>query len=145
MTRPRRQVQLITAFSLLLLTAAMSMTPVHALDIGYACQADANAVFHVATEAAQDMPHWRSIRVVDRERIVRAVVRSWRNIAVPIWIQVRVPTPGESDAQSELHVMWEQSMEPLNYPDLISFMETFGERQQTEGLDCTSIGTDVGL
>ena len=125
--------------------AGLSMSPAHALDVGYACQADANTVFEVATSAAQDMPWWRSVRVVDRERTIRAVVRGWRNIAVPIWIQVSAPTPGESDAQSELHVMWEQSMEPLNYPDLISFMETFGERQQTEGLDCTGMGTDVGL
>ena len=145
MAGPDQALRLRRVVPLLLVTLALSPTPARALDLGYACRADADAVFGVASEAAQVMPHWRSIRVVDRDRTVKAVVRGWRNIAVPVWIQVRASRPGESDAQSELHVLWEQSMEPLNDPDLTPFFERFDERQRAQGLDCVGIGTDVGL
>lgn len=131
--------------SLLLAFAAMSPTPARALDLGYACRADADRVFVLVRETVRDMTRWRAIRIMARERTVRAVVRGWRNIAVPVWIRVREAHPGSPDARSELHVMWEQSMEPLNHPDLIPFFEGFDERQGAHGLDCVGIGTDIGL
>lgn len=118
---------------------ALAPSSAEAQEVAYACGADADAVFGVTREAAEAMPDWRSLRVVDRDRTVRAVVRGRRNIAVPVWLQVR-----ESEARSELHVMWEQSMEPLNYPDLIPFLDVFDERQEARGLACVPIGTDIG-
>lgn len=145
MTRPRKGAHLSLFFPLVLLTAALNPAPAQALDLGYACRADADRVFVLVHETVRDMTRWRAVRVDARERTIKAVLRGWRNIALPVWIQVREAQPDVSGAQSELHVMWEQAMEPLNYPDLISFTERFEERQRTLGLDCADLGTDIGL
>ena len=139
-------------FALRLLTALLLLTAyvgiptgsASALDVSYRCKAEAGNVFVVAKETVWEMSAWRSIRIVDHERTIKAVVRNWRNFAVPVWIQVRASLSGASDEGTEVHLLWEQGMEPLNYPDVIPFLEAFGERQKTLGLECIGTGTDIG-
>ena len=116
-----------------------------ALDLGLRCRADPDAVFQAATLAAQSIPDWRAIRVIPQHRTIKAVVRNWRNFSVPVWIEVRGGVDAGTQANTELHLMWEQSMEPLNYPDVVLFMDAFREQQEALGLDCMGIGTDIGL
>lgn len=42
-------------------------------------------------------------------------------------------------------MLWEQTMDPVNYPDVTLFMDTFWEQQKALGLNCVDAGTDVGL
>lgn len=52
-------------------------------------------------------------------------------------------TPAQN-AGSELRLSFEQSMRPLNYPDLRAFMEDFERKQKDRSLHCVSRGTDIG-
>lgn len=126
-------------------TASVFLASALAMDIGLRCQAPPDAVFDAATETVREMLDWRSVRVVDQQRTIKAVVRNRRSFGLPIWIQIR-PRMHASGAQgSELHILWEQRMDPLSYPDVILFMDAFGERQKSLGLDCRATWTDIGL
>jgi hypothetical protein len=57
MTRARGGVKLRMVLLLMPLTAELGMISAHALVLGYACQADADTVFGVASKTAQDMPY----------------------------------------------------------------------------------------
>jgi hypothetical protein len=116
-----------------------------AMNLGVRCQADPDSVFQAVRESAQAMPHWRSIRVVEGQRAVKAMVLNWRNYAVPVVIQVQSNLQDDSKDIVEVHVLWEQTMDPVNYPDLTLFMETFWETQELLKLNCVDHGTDVGL
>ena len=129
--------------SVLALVLASSQSA-SALDLGLRCRADPDAVFQAATLAAQSMPNWRAIRVIPQHRTIKVVVRSWRNFSVPVWIQVRRGTETGTQSNTKLHLMWEQSMEPLNYPDVMLFMDAFREQQEALGLECVGMGTDIG-
>lgn len=124
---------------------ALGPNPALGLDVSYECHAAPDSVFHGASVAVNEMTDWRSIRMMDRERTIKAVVRNWRNFGVPIWIQVRPSNLENPTDQSELHLLWEQAMEPLNYPDLYPFLTTFERQQQTLGLNCVWTGTNIGL
>ena len=128
----------------LLLIIAFGGFSVFALDLGYSCQAHPSAVFDTISQTTKEMKDWRSIRRVSDEYTIKAVVRNWRNLAVPIWVTVRLSPTGEHESNSEMHILWEQSMEPLNYPDMYTFLNIFQLRQQDADLHCVWIGSDVG-
>ena len=114
-----------------------------AMNLGVRCQADPDFVFLAVKIAAQAMPQWRSVRIIEDKRVVKAVVLNQRNFGVPILIQVQ--PQDEPHGSVEVHVYWEQTMDPVNYPDLLVFMDAFWEQQKASGLNCIDAGTDVGL
>ena len=116
-----------------------------AMNLGVRCHADPNSVFQAVWESAQAMPQWRSVRILEQHRTVKAMVRNWRNYAVPVVIQVQTKPQKDSKDIVEVHVLWEQTMDPVNYPDMIPFMETFWEHQKLLSLNCADNGTDIGL
>jgi hypothetical protein len=73
------------------------------------------------------------------------IVLNWRNYPVPVFIQIRNTPQGESKDIVEVHMLWELTMDPVNYPDVTLFMDTFWEQQKALGLNCVDGGTDVGL
>ena len=91
------------------------------------------------------MPQWRSVRIVEDQRTVKAMVKNLRNYAVPVVIQVQVKSQKDANDIVEVHVLWEQTMDPVNYPDMFPFIDTFWEQQKALGLNCVDAGTDVGL
>lgn len=126
-------------------TASVFPASALAMDIGLRCQAPPDAVFDAATKTVREMRDWRSVRIVSQQRTIKGVVRNWRSFVVPLWIQIR-PRRLASGAQgSELHILWEQRMAPLSYPEVFVFMEAFGAWQKSRGLDCRATGTDIGL
>jgi hypothetical protein len=128
----------------LILVVPLAKSPALALDVGYRCEATPAAVFRLATQTAQAMPAWRSVRILHTQWTIKAVVRNWRNLGVPMWIQVHPAAESTSNGQSELHLLWEQSMEPLNAPDLNTFVAVFGREQRALGLGCSWTGTEIG-
>jgi hypothetical protein len=116
-----------------------------AMNLGVRCHADPDSVFQAVRESAQAMPQWRSVRIVEGHRAVKAIVLNWRNYGVPVLIQVQ--TKGQEDSRDivEVHMLWEQTMDPVNYPDVLLFMDTFWEQQKALELNCIDAGTDVGL
>ena len=127
------------------ITASLFSAATFAMDLGLRCQAPPDAVFRAATETVREMVGWRSIHVVEEQRTIKAVVRTWRSFGVPIWIQIRPHLHVGGTDGSELHILWEQRMDPLSYPDVIVFMDAFGERQKTLNLDCRASSADIGL
>jgi len=67
------------------------------------------------------------------------------NYAVPVVIQVQTKSQEDSKNIVEVHMLWEQTMDPVNYPDVTPVMDTFWEQQKARGLNCVDCGTDVGL
>ena len=121
------------------------VNPAFSLDLGYHCQAPPDIVFGAVRKAAQETPGWRSVQIIDEHLTIKSVVRNWRNFGVPIWIKVRGSKSKETiQAHSELHIVWEQAMEPLNYPDLVPFLATFQKNQERLKLNCVGAGTDIG-
>ena len=116
-----------------------------AMDLIARCQADPDSVFHAVRESAQAMPQWRSFRVVEDQRAVKAMVKNLRNYPVPVVIQVQTLSQESAKDIVEVHVRWEQTMDPVNYPDMFDFIDTFWEQQKVLGLNCVDGGTDVGL
>jgi hypothetical protein len=110
-----------------------------ALDYVYHCDADSVAVFQAAADAARKMKNWRSVRIVQRELTIKAILPNVRTFPTPIWIQVHPQNAG-----SELRLSFEQSMRPLAEPDLRAFMEDFERKQKDRSLHCVSRGTDIG-
>lgn len=125
--------------------ATVFSSPSVALDLGVRCQANPDSVFQVVREAALAMPQWRSIRVVEGQRAVKAIVLNLKNYGVPVVIQVQSNSEDGTNRTSEVHMFWEQTMDPVNYPDVLLFMDSFWERQKALGLNCINTGTDVGL
>lgn len=115
------------------------------MNLGVQCPADPETVFQAVKETAQAMPQWRSIRIVEGQRAVKAMVLNWRNYAVPVVIQVQAKSQEDAKDVVEIHVEWEQTMDPINYPDVTLFKDTFWEQQKAFGLNCVDAGTDVGL
>ncbi len=115
------------------------------MNLGVRCQADPDMVFQAVRESAQAMPQWKSIRVVEDQRAVKAMVKNLRNYSVPVVIQVQTKSQEDAKDIVEVHVLWEQTMDPVNYPDVTLFMDTFWEEQKALELNCVDDGTDVGL
>ena len=130
---------------LTLLIGAIFSGEALAMDLIAQCQADPDKVFHAVRESAQAMPQWRSFRVVKDQRAVKAMVKNLRNYPVPVVIQVQTKSLKDSQEIAEVHVRWEQTMDPVNYPDMFDFIDTFWEQQKVLGLNCVDGGTDVGL
>jgi hypothetical protein len=116
-----------------------------AMNLGVRCHADPDSVFQAVRESAQAMTQWRSVRVVEGQRAVKAMVLNRRNYGVPVVIQVQTKSQEDSKDVVEVHVFWEQTMDPVNYPDMILFMDTFWEKQKALSLKCVDGGTDIGL
>ena len=116
-----------------------------AMDLIARCQADPDKVFHAVRESAAAMPQWRSFRVVEDQRAVKAMVKNLRNYPVPVVIQVQTMSQEGAEDIAEVHVRWEQTMDPVNYPDMFDFIDLFWEQQKVLGLNCVDAGTDVGL
>ena len=112
-------------FCLLLFMSAIWTSETRAMSIIARCQADPETVFQTVKESTQAMDQWRSVRYVDDQRAVKAMVRNWRNYAVPVVIQVQTSPREDLNNVAELHIYWEQTMDPVNYPDMFFFMDTF--------------------
>lgn len=128
-----------------LLIGAFFLGEALAMNLGVRCDADPDTVFQTVKESAQAMPKWRSVQIVEEKRAVKAMVLNWRNYAVPVIIQVKTKPQGDSKDMVEVHVLWEQTMDPVNYPDMFMFIDTFWEQQKVLGLNCVDGGTDIGL
>lgn len=115
------------------------------MNLGVRCHADPDSVFQAVRESAQAMRQWRSIRVMKDQRALKAIVLNWRNYGVPVVIQVQSTSQDEPNGSVEVHMLWEKTMDPVNYPDVLLFMDTFWERQKALELNCIDAGTDVGL
>ena len=135
---------LIFLFVISVLVSALSGEAL-AMDLIARCQADPDAVFHAVRESAAAMPQWRSFRVVEDQRAVKAMVKNLRNYPVPVVIQVQTISQDGVKDIVEVHVRWEQTMDPVNYPDMFDFIDTFWDQQKVLGLNCVDGGTDVGL
>jgi len=116
-----------------------------AMNLGVRCHAHPDSIFQAVRESVQAMSQWRSVRIIESQRAVKAIVLNWRNYAVPVVIQVQTKPQEDSKDVVEVHVLWEQTMDPVNYPDMILFTDTFWERQKALKLNCIDAGTDVGL
>ncbi len=136
---------LVSVILLSFLLGGLGATPVLALDLTYRCRADPDTVFRVVSQIAKGMTDWRSLHTTKSQRTMRAVVRNWRNFSVPVWVEVRPVAEEDPGMVTELHVLWEQGMEPLNYPDLNPFITVFVRQQDTLELGCKRTGIDVGL
>ncbi len=140
-----RPIKRFACLLVLVLPWGLGVLPAQALDLRYRCQEAQEVVFGAAREAVQEMTAWRSIRIVEPKRTIRAVVPSWRNLRVPVWIQILPVAEKESNGRTELHVRWEQGMAPLNYPDLFPFFEAFWKKHDQLGLHCIRAETGIGL
>lgn len=105
----------------------------------YHCDGTPDAVFQTATDAAREMKNWRSLDVIPRERTIKAVAPNIRTLPTLLWIRVN-----PQDSGSELRLSFEQSMRPLNEPDLGAFIKDFDRKQTDRHLQCVSRGTDIG-
>ena len=81
------------------------------------------------------MPQWRSFRVVEEQRAVKAMVKNLRNYPVPVVIQVQTMSQEGAKDIAEVHVRWEQTMDPVNYPDMFDFIAMFWEATKSSRLE----------
>ena len=125
----------VTIASLLFIHPAETL----ALDYVYHCDADSVAVFQAAADSAQKMKNWRSVRIVQRELTIKAIVPNVRTFPTPIWIQVHPQNAG-----SELRLSFEQTMRPLAEPDLRAFQKDFDRKRADQHLRCDPRGTGIG-
>ena len=130
---------------LLLFMSSILASETLGMNIGVRCQAEPDTVYQAVKESVQTMSQWRSVRYVDDQRAVKAMVKNLRNYPVPVVIQVQTTQLEDSKEVVEVHIQWEQTMDPVNYPDMFFFMDTFWEKQKALGLNCVDGGTDVGL
>ena len=119
--------------------------PAAAMDLIAACESSPDEVFPAVRESVKEMSRWRSIRVVEKEHAVKAMVFNLRNYPVPVVIQVQPLNLEDSRKGSQIHIRWEQTMDPVNYPDMFQFLDAFWAQQKALGLNCVDGGTDVGL
>lgn len=117
----------------------------HASTLEYRCRAMPDAVFQKARETVQEMDRWPWAKIIESERTIKTFVRNWRNFGIPVWIQVHALEAEKDSNQTELDIKWEQTLDPLNYPDLFDFLEAFDDGQRKEKLGCYRSGTDIGL
>ena len=117
----------------------------NALTLEYRCQATPDAVFRIASETVRGMNRWPWAEIIESKRTIKTFVRNWRNFGIPVWIQVHALEAEKDSNQTELNIQWEQTLDPLNYPDLFDFLEVFDDGQRKEKLGCHRSGTDIGL
>ena len=117
----------------------------NALTLEYQCRGNPDAVFRMASETVKKMNSWPWVEVIESERTIKTVVRNWRNFGIPVWIQVNGLEDKKDSIQAKLNIQWEQTLDPLNYPDLFDFLENFDEGQRKKELGCERTGTDIGL
>ncbi len=117
----------------------------NALTLEYRCRATPDAVFRIVSETVQEMNRWPWAEIIESERTIKTFVRNWRNFGIPVWIQVHALEDKTESTQTELDILWEQTLDPLNYPDLFDFLEAFDDGQRKKKLGCHRSGTDIGL
>ena len=117
----------------------------HALTLQYRCRATPDAVFQIASKTVQEMDRWPWVKIIESERTIKTFVRNWRNFGIPVWIQVYALEDKTDSPRTELDIQWEQTLDPLNYPDLFDFLEVFDDGQRKKKLGCRRSGTDIGL
>ena len=117
----------------------------NAITLKYRCRARPDAVFQMTSETVQAMNSWPWAEIIESERTIKTIVRNWRNFRIPVWIQVKSLDPEKVPIHTNLNIQWEQTLDPLNYPDLFDFLEAFDERQRKKKLGCERSGTDIGL
>ena len=118
---------------------------VNALTLEYRCRGTPDAVFQIVSETVQAMNRWPWVEIIKSERTIKTVVRNWRNFGIPVWIQVKGIETEKDPSHTQLNIQWEQTLDPLNYPDLFDFLEAFDEGQRKKKLGCERSGTDIGL
>ncbi len=117
----------------------------HALTLEYRCQATPDAVFQIVRETVKEMNRWPWVKIIESKRTIKTFVRNRRNFGVPVWIQVQGLETEKDSTRTELAIQWEQTLDPLNYPDLFDFLEAFDDDQRKKQLGCQRSGTDIGL
>ncbi len=117
----------------------------NALTLEYRCRATPDAVFRTASETVQVMNRWPWAKIIESDRTIKTFVRNWRNFSIPVWIQVHTLEDKTESIKTALDIQWEQTLDPLNYPDLFDFLEAFDDGQRKKKLGCLRSGTDIGL
>ena len=117
----------------------------HASTLEYGCRATPDAVFQLARETVREMNRWPWAKIIESERTIKTFVRNWRNFGIPVWIKVHALEDKKDSTQTELNIQWEQTLDPLNYPDLFDFLVAFNDGQRKKKLGCHRSGTDIGL